>query len=517
MKVIKKFFINGIVLTVTSVFMRFISVVFNVYITKKIGSEGMGLFSLVLSVYTFAVTFATSGINLASTRLVSCELVKNSRTGVKQAMKKCLLYGLIFGCASFVCLYFGAEKIAIICLGDVRCIRSLKILAVSLPFLALSSALGGYFCAVRRVIKNAVTNILEQFIRIFITVMLLVTVSAKDIESATVAIVTGMCVSELLSFVISFLLYQFDVRKNTKDLSCPPSSDISKRLIKMSLPVAFSAYIRSALVTLENILIPKGLVKGGAESTQALSSYGIISGMVFPVVFFPLAFLSAFSSLAIPEITRYKERSEIKHINYVINRIFKFTLIFSLGISGLLIFYSDTLGVLLYNSKEAGDYIKIFAALIPVMYLDNSTDAVLKGMGEQMASMRYNIIDAFVSVLLVYFLLPPFGIIGYITAVYVCELLNASLSLQKLFKISSLKIRIFSDIIAPILSIVASVTLCKMIFEYFNIVYSFTVSAVVSGIIICLVLYYIFLRLTYSISNEDEKWFTGIFKRSKDT
>ena len=122
-----------------------------------------------------------------------------------------------------------------------------------------------------------------------------------------------------------------------------------------------------------------------------------------------------------------------------------------------------------------------------------------------------------VSVLLVYFLLPPFGIIGYITAVYVCELLNASLSLQKLFKISSLKIRIFSDIIAPILSIVASVTLCKMIFEYFNIVYSFTVSAVVSGIIVCLVLYYIFLRLTYSISNEDEKWFTGIFKRSKDT
>lgn len=514
---VKKFFINGLVLTLTSVFMRFVSVVFNVYITNKIGSVGMGLFSLVLSVYTFGTTFATSGVHLASTRLVSQELVRSSGVGVKRAMKKCLVYSLFFGISAFLILFFSAETIALKWLCDVRVIRSLKILAISLPFLAVSSSLSGYFCAVRRVIKNAITNILEQFIRIFLTVMLLVMVSADDVEGATVAVVIGMCISEILAFTFSFILYIFDVKKNTRELKSPPSTNITMRLLKMSLPVAFSAYIRSALVTLENLLIPRGLVKGGAETSEALSSYGTISGMVFPVIFFPLAFLSAFSSLVIPEITRYKECGEKRHIDYVTKRIFKLTLIFSVGVSGLFIFYSDTLGLLLYDSLEAGFYIKIFAALIPVMYLDNSIDAVLKGMGEQIYSMRYNIIDAFVSVILVYFLLPPLGIKGYVIVVYVCELINAALSMQRVFKILTLKVNIFFDIFAPIISIVGATSLCKLLFSLFGITFTFTASMCICGMLVCLILYYFLLRITYCITNDDEKWFTEIFRRNKNT
>ena len=294
-----------------------------------------------------------------------------------------------------------------------------------------------------------------------------------------------------------------------------PSSNITMRLLKMSLPVAFSAYIRSGLLTLENILIPKGLIKGGAESDVALSSYGTISGMVFPVIFFPLAFLSAFSSLVIPEITRYKEEGEKKHIDYVTRRIFKLTLIFSVAISGLFIFYSDALGMLLYDSREAGFYIKIFAALIPVMYLDNSIDAVLKRMGEQIYSMRYNIIDAFVSVILVYFLLPPLGIKGYVIVVYVCELINAALSMQRLFKILTFKVNIFFDVCAPVLSIVGATGLCNFLFHFFKINYSFAASACICGVCVCLILYYVFLRITYCVTDEDEKWFIGIFKRDK--
>ncbi len=517
MKVVKKFFINGIVLTLTSVFMRFVSVVFNVYITNKIGSAGMGLFSLILSVYTFGTTFATSGIYLACTRLVSQELVRGSGEGVKIAMKKCILYSIFFGFLSFLLLFFGAEFIALKWLCDIRTVKSLKILGVSLPFLSLSSALNGYFCAVRRVIKNAITNILEQFIRIFLTVILLVTITANDIEQATVAIVIGMCLSEILAFIVSFALYVYDMGRHMKKLTSKPSSNITMRLLKMSLPVAFSAYIRSALVTIENLLIPRGLIKGGAETEEALSSYGVISGMVFPVIFFPIAFLSAFSSLVIPEITRYKETGEQKHIDYVIGRIFKLTIIFSVAVAGIFIFYSDTLAMLLYDSKEAGKYIKIFAALIPIMYLDNSTDAILKGMGEQVSSMRYNIIDAFVSVLLVYFLLPPLGIKGYVAVVYICELLNAALSLQKMLKISDFKVKLFYDIIAPIISIIASTCACNLLFSFLHIYYAFDIVGVLVSVVVCVIIYYVFLRLTNCITDDDKKWFSGIFSFRKGT
>ena len=119
-KTVKRFFLNGLVLTLTSVFMRFISVVFNVYITNRIGSAGMGLFSLILSVYTFATTLATSGIYLACTRLVTQELVRNSAQGVKASMKKCIIYSLCFGTVSFLLLFCFAEKIALFWLCDIR-------------------------------------------------------------------------------------------------------------------------------------------------------------------------------------------------------------------------------------------------------------------------------------------------------------------------------------------------------------------------------------------------------------
>ena len=68
---LKRFILNAMLLGATTIFMRSIAVIFNAYVSGKIGAGGMGLYSLVTSVYAFAVTFAASGINLAVMRLVS--------------------------------------------------------------------------------------------------------------------------------------------------------------------------------------------------------------------------------------------------------------------------------------------------------------------------------------------------------------------------------------------------------------------------------------------------------------
>ena len=95
MKLVKQFLLNGIILTAVSVTMRLLTVFFNVYMTEKIGAAGVGLFSLVMSVYTFAVTFATSGIYLSATRLVSQQLVRGSGKGVG------MVFSGLFCCSLF--------------------------------------------------------------------------------------------------------------------------------------------------------------------------------------------------------------------------------------------------------------------------------------------------------------------------------------------------------------------------------------------------------------------------------
>ena len=141
MKRLRRFFLNAALLGATTIFMRSVAVVFNAYISGKIGAEGMGLYSLITGVYGFAVTLATSGISLAVVRLVSEELGKPDHAGVITAMKKCVGYALVFGVSSFAVLFFGARFIAEQILQDGRTYLSLRVFSVALPFIALSNVL----------------------------------------------------------------------------------------------------------------------------------------------------------------------------------------------------------------------------------------------------------------------------------------------------------------------------------------------------------------------------------------
>ena len=308
-----RFLINGTLMTAVSLFLRAVSVIFNVYISNIIGAEGLGLFTLISTVYGFALTVATSGINLATTRLVS-EAIGNkdiSETSdiiyknneIKCIVRKCINYALFFSVSVGIVLFFSADYIGNRILFDKRTISSLRLLAVTLPATALSSALGGYFVAVRRVYKNAVVIVFSQFSKIFMTVTLFGSVFIADTEKACLAMVLGGAFSEISSFILQWILYIKDKsKKDSFDISSEYKRSTRKKLLGIALPVAFSAYLRSGLISVEHILIPIGLNKNGADKSASLAAYGTVQSMVFPIVLFPAAILSSFAGLLIPEI-----------------------------------------------------------------------------------------------------------------------------------------------------------------------------------------------------------------------
>ena len=156
----KQFLKNGMLLAAVALLMRGVSMLFNAYIVRKVGAEGMGLMSLTMSVYAFAVTFATSGISLAVTRLVAAALGKEEGERARRVIRRAVLYAIAFGGVAALFLYFGADFIALRFLGDMRAAPSLRLLSVSLVPIALSAVYSGYFIAVRRVAHNAVTQMI---------------------------------------------------------------------------------------------------------------------------------------------------------------------------------------------------------------------------------------------------------------------------------------------------------------------------------------------------------------------
>lgn len=474
---LRRFIIGGTLMAVTSLIMRSVSVAFNVYISNKIGAVAMGLFTLISTVYGFGITFATSGINLATTRLVAeaigdttegdgKEIPVNKRAAVSCILRRCIIYSLVFGSIASLVLFIFAEKIGVGILRDARTVRSLKILALTLVPIAVSSVLGGYFSAVRRVYKNAITQVFGQGIRIFSCIALLSAISAHDTESACIAVVTGGAIAEFLSFAVGVALYAAGRKRANDDISQHEKKSLTRKLLTSALPLAFSAYMRSALVTIEHILIPFGLERSGSSRDSSLAAYGTVGSMVFPLVLFPSAISASFAGLLIPEVAESCATGDERRIKGIVCTVLETVLIFSIGCAGVIMSFSLELGSTVYpTSDTAGRYILMIAPLIPVMYLDTAVDSMLKGLGEQVYTMWVNIADASISVVLVAVLLPIMGINGYIITVYFTEILNATLSITRLLVKSKVKTHVLLWVGRPLACVVAATRLTHFIID----------------------------------------------------
>ena len=458
MKKTQKLLVNTIVLTAATFLMRTIEVSFNVYLTNKIGSAGIGLFQLVMTVYALSVTFASSGVRLASTRL-TVDAVDVGKFRLKDIMNNCFGFALFMGITISFLLFAFADIISTKWLGDIMTARPLKILAIALPFIAVSSALNGYYTASRKASVFAVIQMAEQGVKIAIIVVLLKILLPKGVEYACISIVIGITVSEVIAALFSYTLYRM-MRPSEKEKG--KSEGIFRKMLRIAIPDSVGSSVRSILLTIEHILIPIGFKKSGASQTEALSIYGKVHGMVFPLLLYPSSVLGSLSGLLVPEIAELDAKGLKRQINSVIEICIKMTMIFSICTAGILYIFASDFSQIIYKTKDCTMYIQILAPLIPVMYLDMMVDGMLKGLDQQLHSMRYNIFDSGICVVLVYFLIPRYSIKGYIAILFISEIINFILSIRRLSKVANLKINLKNSIIKPIVAIIIAtlVQLC---------------------------------------------------------
>ena len=460
MKRFKIFVVNSVILTITSLLINSIAISFNIYISNQIGAAAMGVFQLITSVYMFAITLAVSGIGLAATRLVSEELARGK--SAMHAVRNCIIYALMFGLLSAILLALNARVIAVYWLNDKVSALPFYALAVSLPFIAVSTVFSGYFTAMRQVIKNASAQMLEQIARTLIIIYILAFFLPRGLEWAVFAIALGGTLSEMLSCLYLAILYLIEKRK--RETTQVYGDNLVGRMLGISLPVAVSSYIRSGLLAVKQIITPIFLTKSGMTYDEALAKYGIIHGMVVPVILFPARLFYSVSSLLIPEISRLHVSNNPQRINYVIERTFKVTFMLGIGICGVLFAFAGDFAAVLYSSNaEVATFIRVFAFLAPAMYFDSIIDGFLKGLNRQLNVVYINIVETVTTIALILLLLPMYGVGGYIAVIFITEILNGTLSFRILWKETRCTVKIFDWIAKPTIAIIAAIMVVRII------------------------------------------------------
>ena len=429
----RKLLMNTALLTASSLWMSLVGMAFQVWLAGRIGAAGIGLYQLVLSVTNLSATFAISGIRFASTRLVAEELGLQRPGGVRAAMARCLCYGAVSGCAAAALLWMLAEPVGFLWIGDARTVGPLRLSALSMPCIALSAAMSGYFTACGRVWKPTLVHLLEQLCGAALVALCLAYVPAGNLEKSCAAVTLGRVAADGVSLLLMALFYLTDLCGHYRGGN--PDARLTGRMLGIAAPLALSAYARSALTTARHLLVPRGLRAAGYSANGALSGYGIVQGMVLPVLLFPACVPAAAAELIVPALTAAQVQEDARSIRRTAGRLLQYSALYSLAVALFLFVCSDALGMLIYDSRPAGRYIRMLAPLVPVMYLDMSVDGCLKGLGQQLWCMGVNILDALLGLALTWELLPKYALAAYLGTLYATELVNFALSSQRLVKL----------------------------------------------------------------------------------
>lgn len=418
---------------ISSFALQIIRLVFNIYVSNKVTSEALGVFHLIMATYMFGITLASSGINISCMRVVSEEFAFGNDYGVRKSSIKCIKISLFLSLLASFIFYMNADFIVKCCFENKVSSNMVYLICVALPLISISSAITGYFTAIRRVYKTVVGQFLEQISKIIAIIILFnIYASNSSLENICFTLILGDVISEIISFIYLIIVYIFDLNYHFSTLKTTSAENFLFRICRILAPVALTSCIKSGISTVKQLIIPSSLQKSGKNSQEALSEYGIISGMAMPIVMFPATFLIAVAGLLIPEFSRYYVKEDYKKIRIYTDKLIIGSFAFSLILTVLFWFFGDNIGAIIYHNTDVGIYIKLFSLLIPFMYIDIIIDNILKGLDAQANVMLINIIDLVVSTSFIFFFVPIWGIKGYIVSIFISEFLNLSLSLKKL-------------------------------------------------------------------------------------
>ncbi len=444
---------NAAVLTVTSLLLRTVGIFFRMYLSTRIGAQGMGLYQLIVSVYVLASAFAAAGICTAVTRMVTDALCRGDRHTALRALGTAVMVSAGVGIASAALLAATSVPIGKHLIGDARAVSALRILTISLPFMGVSSCFKGYFMARRRVKVTAHAQLLEQAVRIGVIAFLLERGYANDIASACAVVMVGDVTAEIVSCLHLLFSFRFD-RRRLPPAEVTRAERVMPALMGIALPITATRYLNTALHTVENLLVPSRLGMYTGSRAVALAQFGALKGMAMPLIFFPSSFLSSLATLLIPEISEAAALDKQERVREAVGRTLHLTLTGSILVGGVFYIYAMPLGCLLYQSDEVGYLLRALSPLIPAMYVESMVDGILKGLNQQVSTLRYSLVDSALRLLLVVTLVPHTGMAGFLFVMTVSNVLVAVLNLQRLLTVTGMRFRFRQWVLSPLLAVV---------------------------------------------------------------
>lgn len=468
----RRSFIGGVaILMIAGFIVRILGFIFRIYLSNIIGAEGMGVFQLVAPIYSLIILTLTSGISIAVSKMIAAELSKKHLVNLVRITRIGFLGAAFGGILFSIPMFIGIDFIVNVLLKDSRTYYAILLLIPVIPIIAATSALKGYFYGIQDVTPTAVSQIVEQLVKIGLILAVAGYIAKAGIEFACAVATVGMAVGEISNLIVLWVVYRKRSHKNKvkSKFGLIRKRSIAKEIASVAFPVSFNRFITSILNAAEQLLIPRRLLIGGLNYQQSIEAFGRLSGMAMPLIYFPCLVTSSLATTLVPVISEAISLNNFKTLNHRIDKSIQIT--FILGFIFMAVFYSfpKEIGDMLYKNENIGPILFKLSFTCVFIYLQQTLLGILNGLGKQVASLYNSLAGSGIRIGFLYFLVPYYGMDGYFAGLLISSIIVCALNLAIVVRTTGMTLEFGKWIVKPAFACFLLIVTSKYIISFFSI------------------------------------------------
>lgn len=502
------------VLGVAGIIGKVLGACFRIPLTNLIGAEGMAYYGAAYPVYSFFLILATAGFPVAISRMVSERIAIGDYRNANRAYKVSLLLMLGIGVLSFGFCFFYSDRIAI-SMNNEGADYSIRAIAPALLFAPVVASFRGYYQGHQNMLPTAVSEVVEQFVRVFVGLSLSFLLIDNSLEAAaagaTFGAAAGLIASLIVLGAIYFITKIIRHERITKSIKREESTNhLLKELGGIAIPITLGSTIMPLMMIIDSVIIMNRLQAAGYDYKMAKTLYGLISGFSDPLIAFPGVFIDAVCISLIPAITRAFTLRRSKDLRENISSGIKTMMVIAYPCAIGLIILSKPILTLLYPSRideaiMAVPNLQILSIGIITLSTMRIFSSTLQGLGKMMIPV-YNLgLSAVVKIIITYILvgIPSLNINGAAIGTVLAYLMSAILNYKAVKEYANVSLDL-SDIFAKPLA--ASIVMGAAALVIYQLIFAITGHnsiGVLLTIIAAVLIYFIMIFKTKALKPED--------------
>ena len=432
-------FKNTIILIFTSLLIKMLSLVNRVMITRLLGKDGISLYVLILPTIMLLCTISGFSLSTTMSKIVAeneKNKLQNNYFSYKSLLKIGIKYGLYASLITLIVFVLSLKTISVNLLKQESSFYPLLFSITMIPISMFNSVFKGFYNGLDKIEISSRSSLIEQISRMVFSFILLIIYQNNPISFLVSISIIAMTFGEIIS-----LIYNFKKIKKylIEDHHKQDTTHIEKKLFSLSLSQTLSHLITNISFFLEPIVYTYVLNKINILPDESMHRYSEVNAYAIPLLSMFMFTSASIATVIIPIISKNNYTDKARNITKIALR---FALIPSIFLGIILFYFGDKYLFLLYKSTIGSEFVKKYAFIFSLFYLQPILTSVLQAHGKQKKLFIYTIIASFLKIILICSL-SFIKIISYKSLFYSIIIANSIYTLSLFFylkKILSLKI-----------------------------------------------------------------------------